>query len=93
MAFAPSAEGDVLDLDEIADVDVRTEPGTGTKAGKRSDAGSLADRRSLDVAKSQDLRALFHRHSGAEDDIGLDRHVGSDLEYRNATRHSPERSS
>ena len=65
-------DGGVLDLDEVADVDVFGDGGAGTQARERPDAGPRRDFRPLDMAKGEDFDAVADADAGAEMDIGAD---------------------
>src|SRR5687768_3874545 len=68
-----------LDLDEIAQVHVRSELGAAANAREGANARPLPDLNVFDIAEGADLDIVADLHPSAEDDVGKDRNVAADF--------------
>ena len=68
----------VLDLDEVADMDVFGQFCARAEARERPDDGTAADMAAFEMAEGADARAGFDGHAGTDDDMGFDHRVAAD---------------
>ena len=76
--LGPRLHARLLDLDEIADMDLRPDIGPGPEPREGPDNGIGADRRALDMAIGPDFHAVADADPGPEPDMWADHHVAAE---------------